>query len=164
MRSRIGSDLPGTWTVCWSPMSPEVLRLLPTVNASLNATSAVLIVAGYLLIRRKRVRAHAVCMVAAIAVGILFFISYGIYHFNVGATRFPGEGIWRILYFTILISHTTLAISVPVLVVWTVVRAVRRRFKDHARIARWTFPIWLYVSITGVLVYLMLYHWFPGGQ
>jgi uncharacterized membrane protein YozB (DUF420 family) len=145
-------------------MSEEVLRFLPTLNASLNAFSAILLVTGYLFIRRKRVKAHATCMVGALFVGVLFFISYGIYHYHVGATRFPGTGFWRIAYFTILISHTMLAVTVPVLAVWTVVRAIRRNFKAHARLARWTFPIWLYVSITGVLVYLMLYHLFPGGQ
>jgi len=103
-------------------------------------------------------------MITAISISILFFISYGIYHYNVGATRFPGTGLWRTLYFTILISHTILAATVPFLVIWTVIRAAKSNFKAHARLARWTLPIWLYVAVTGVIVYLMLYHFFPGGQ
>jgi uncharacterized membrane protein YozB (DUF420 family) len=131
---------------------------LPTLNALLNATSAFLLITGYRFIRRKNVRAHRVCMLGAFAVSILFLISYLTYHYSAGTTRFPGQGWIRSVYFALLLSHTVLATLVPFLALVTLFRALQTRFPQHRRIARWTFPIWLYVSVTGVIVYLMLYH------
>jgi uncharacterized membrane protein YozB (DUF420 family) len=130
---------------------------LPTVNAALNSLSAVFLLGGYLFIRAKRRNAHRVCMLSAFGCSILFLISYLIYHFQVGSVPFKGQGWIRPVYFTILITHTILATSVVPLALITLFRAVRERFAAHRRIARWTFPIWLYVSVTGVIVYLMLY-------
>jgi uncharacterized membrane protein YozB (DUF420 family) len=130
---------------------------LPAVNATLNATSGALLIAGYLLIRRRRIAAHRACMVSAFAVSVLFLISYGVYHANAGSRPFTGQGPARLLYFAILITHSILAAAVPPLAVVTLARALRRRFDRHAAIARWTLPVWLYVSITGVIVYWMLY-------
>ena len=130
---------------------------LPTVNATLNATSAVLLATGWVLIRRREIEAHRACMIAATVVSTLFLVSYLAYHAQVGSVRFQGTGAIRTLYFTILISHTVLAATVPVLVVITLTLALRRRFTKHRAIARWTLPIWLYVSVTGVVVYSMLY-------
>jgi uncharacterized membrane protein YozB (DUF420 family) len=137
------------------------ISLLPTLNAILNATSGVLIVTGYVMIRRKKVREHRACMVAAVITSLLFLTSYIIYHSQHGATRFAGVGIARPVYFTILISHTFLAIVIVPLVIITLRRALGGRFAKHMAIARWTFPLWVYVSITGVVVYLMLYHLYP---
>lgn len=134
---------------------------LPAVNASLNATSAVLLVAGYGFIRRQQKTAHAVCMAAAVGVAVLFLVSYLTYHAQVGSKHFEGRGMVRAVYFTILISHTVLAAVVAVgMVPVTLYRAVRRRFDRHKAIARWTLPVWLYVSVTGVVIYFMLYHWY----
>jgi len=135
----------------------------PTFNACLNATSTMLLCCGWLLIQRGRRRMHTACMAGALAVSVLFVVSYLMYHYRVGATTFPGTGGARVLYFSILISHTCLAVTVPPLAVWTLVRALRGRWEGHARLGRGTLPIWLYVNVTGVLVYLMLYHFFPGG-
>jgi putative membrane protein len=129
----------------------------PTLNAILNATSALLLVAGYAFIRRRRIRAHRACMLAAFASSILFLVSYLVYHYQVGSVRFQGSGWVRGVYFAVLISHTVLAAVVPVLAVITLVRALRQRFDRHRAIARWTLPLWLYVSATGVVVYWMLY-------
>jgi protein SCO1/2/putative membrane protein len=133
------------------------VRRLPAWNASLNATSAILLVFGLGFIRTGRVRAHATAMLLAVAVSALFFVSYGVYHLQVGSVRFRGTGLPRLVYFTILLSHTALAVAVLPLVITTLARALRRRFRDHARLARLTYPIWLYVSITGVIIYWMLY-------
>jgi uncharacterized membrane protein YozB (DUF420 family) len=130
---------------------------LPALNAGLNATAAALLVTGYLFIRRRRRRAHRACMVAALAVSAAFFVSYLAYHAQVGSVRFQGTGVLRTIYFAILISHTILAATVPFLAIVTAVRAFRGRFDRHRKIARWTLPIWLYVSVTGVVVYWMLY-------
>lgn len=130
---------------------------LPLLNASLNATSAVLLVAGYTLIRRGHVRWHRAAMLSAFAVSTLFLISYVVYHANAGSRRFPGQGAIRTVYFAILITHVILAAAVPPLALITLARGLRGRFDRHVAIARWTFPIWLYVSVTGVIVYLMLY-------
>jgi putative membrane protein len=134
---------------------------LPAVNATLNALSTVLLVTGFVLIRNRRWRAHRNVMVTALVCSTLFLTSYLIYHAHVGSVHFPGTGTARAVYFTILISHTLLAATVPILASITVVRAFRRRFARHKEIARWTLPIWLYVSVTGVVVYWMLYqmHW-----
>ncbi|MDX1502272.1 MAG: DUF420 domain-containing protein [Thermoanaerobaculia bacterium] len=130
---------------------------LPTVNAVLNGTAALLLVAGYLLIRRRRIAAHRAVMIAAFSCSVLFLVSYLAYHAQVGSVRFQGQGWVRTVYFTVLISHTVLAAAVPVLAVITLARALRGRFERHRAIARWTLPIWLYVSVTGVVIYLMLY-------
>lgn len=136
---------------------------LATVNACLNATSAVLLSAGYLLIRRKRIALHVACMLSALLASALFLVSYLVYHFQVGSVRFPGQGWARPVYFSILISHTILAAAIVPLVIRTVFLAASRRFKEHEAIARWTLPVWLYVSVTGVVVYWMLYRMSWGG-
>ncbi len=133
------------------------VRDLPAVNASLNAVAAVLLVIAWLLIRRRRITAHRNVMLAALACSVLFLTSYLVYHAQVGSVRFPGSGTSRPVYFAILLTHTVLAATVPFLAVITVTHAFRRRFPRHRRIARWTLPIWLYVSVTGVVVYWMLY-------
>lgn len=130
---------------------------LPAVNAALNLTATILLLAGYFFVRTRRIAAHRACMVAAFAVSVLFLTSYLIYHAQVGSRPFTGSGPIRTIYFTILISHIVLAAVVPLLAAVTLVRAWQRRFDRHARIARWTLPIWLYVSITGIAVYWMLY-------
>ena len=134
------------------------VRDLPTLNAALNATSAVLLVCAYRFIQRRAIAAHRACMLAAFGVSVVFLSSYLIYHAQVGSVRFPGTGWVRGLYFAILITHTILAALVPPLAIVTLVRALREQFDRHRRLARWTFPIWLYVSVTGVIVYVMLYH------
>lgn len=131
---------------------------LPTLNAVLNATSAVLLACGYRCIRRREIAAHRACMLAAFAVSVLFLISYLIYHYHAGSVRFPITGWIRGVYLAILASHTLLAALVPPLAIVTLSRALAARFDAHRRLARWTLPIWLYVSITGVVVYWMLYH------
>ena len=130
---------------------------LPTLNAALNTLSAVFLCAGYFFIRSHNRDAHQRCMMAAIACSTLFLVSYLTYHFQVGSVGFKGQGWIRPVYFAILITHTILAAAVVPLVLVTFIRALRERFDAHRRIALWTFPIWLYVSITGVVIYLMLY-------
>jgi uncharacterized membrane protein YozB (DUF420 family) len=137
------------------------ISLLPHINAFLNSTSAVLLLAGYTFIKRARVRAHRTCQVAAVVTSTVFLASYLTYHYFHGATRFAGQGIARPVYFTILISHTILAIVIVPLVLITLYRATRGDFVRHRQVARWTFPLWLYVSVTGVIVYLMLYQIYP---
>ncbi len=132
---------------------------LPTLNAALNGTSAVLLALGYLLIRRKKVDLHKACMVSAFVTSTLFLVSYLTYHYHAGSKPFPGEGWTRPVYFAILISHVILATVTLPLTIVTLARGLRGRFEKHRRIARWALPIWLYVSVTGVMVYLMLYHW-----
>jgi uncharacterized membrane protein YozB (DUF420 family) len=133
------------------------LSSLPALNASLNATAAVLLVIGYALIRRGHVRRHRAVMIAACAVSALFLTSYVIYHANIGSKPFPGRGAIRVVYFVILLTHVVLAATVPPLALITLSRGLKARFERHVAIARWTFPIWLYVSVTGVIVYVMLY-------
>ena len=130
---------------------------LPHLNALLNSVSAVLLLTGYRFIRRGNVAAHRRCMLAALASSGLFLASYLVYHFSVGSVRFQGQGWIRTVYFTVLVSHTVLATAIAPLVVITVVRALRERFDRHRAIARWTLPLWIYVSATGVAVYWMLY-------
>lgn len=130
---------------------------LPLLNASLNATAGVLLVIGYVLIRRGRVRLHRASMIGACVVSTLFLTSYVIYHANIGSKPFPGRGPIRVVYFVILITHVILAAIVPPLALITLTRGLRARFERHVAIARWTLPIWLYVSVTGVIVYVMLY-------
>lgn len=134
------------------------LSTLPTVNAILNATAALLLVTGYYFIRRRRIAEHRACMIAAFVVSALFLVSYLTYHAQVGSRRFAGTGTIRTVYLSILLSHTVLAAAVPFLAIITLWRALAARFDRHKAIARWTLPIWLYVSVTGVIVYLMLYH------
>ncbi len=132
---------------------------LPTLNAVLNGTSAVLLAFGYLFIRRKKVNLHKACMVSAFVTSTLFLVSYLFYHYHAGSKAFPGEGWTRPVYFAILISHVILAtVTLPLSIV-TLARGLRGRFEKHRSIARWALPIWLYVSVTGVAVYLMLYRW-----
>ncbi len=133
---------------------------LPAVNAVLNATSAVLLASGYGFIRRRQITAHKRCMVAACATSALFLLSYLTYHYHVGSMPFRGQGWIRLLYFTILISHTILAAAIVPLALTTLFRAWKADFSKHVRIARWTLPIWLYVSVTGVIIYVMLYQLF----
>ena len=130
---------------------------LPDLNAALNSLSAVFLLAGYRFIRLKNQQAHRRCMLAAFNCSILFLVSYLVYHYQVGSVSFKGQGWIRPVYFIILLTHTILATTVVPLALVTLVRALRERFDAHRRIARWTFPIWLYVSVTGVVVYLMLY-------
>lgn len=134
------------------------VRDLPTLNALLNATAAVLLLTGFILIRRRNREAHRKVMLAAFATSIAFLISYLVYHAQVGSVRFQKEGLIRTVYLGILFTHTVLAAAVPVLAIITLRRAFAARFDPHRRIARWTLPIWLYVSVTGVVVYWMLYH------
>jgi uncharacterized membrane protein YozB (DUF420 family) len=130
---------------------------LPAVNATLNATAAVLLVIAYVLIRKRQIQAHKRVMLSALTVSIAFLACYLIYHAQVGSVHYPKTGAIRWVYFSILITHTTLAAAVPVLAIITLRRGLGGDFKKHRKIARWTLPIWLYVSVTGVVVYLMLY-------
>ena len=134
---------------------------LPHLNAVLNATSGALLCAGYSFIRRRNVAALRACMLAALAASVAFLVSYLIYHAHHGTTRFAGQGAVRPLYFFILTTHTILAAIIVPLVTITLRRALRADFQRHRRLARWTLPLWLYVSITGVIVYLMLYQLYP---
>jgi len=137
------------------------LESLPALNAGLNTASFLLLLSGYLFIRRRRVEAHRACMLAACAVSVAFLISYLTYHFQVGSVRFGAQGWVRPLYFAILITHTILAAAVVPLVLVTLARAWKKKFEAHRAIARLTLPVWMYVSITGVVVYLILYRLFP---
>ncbi len=139
----------------------DFYSVLPHLNATLNASSFVLLSSGYYFIKRKRVRAHRNCQIAALTASVVFLISYIVYHAHHGTTRFAGQGIARPIYFTILTTHTFLAAVIVPFVIITVRRAKHSDFARHKAIARWTLPMWLYVSITGVLVYLMLYHLYP---
>ena len=137
------------------------LHYLPTLNAILNGTAAVLLVVGFLLIRSRRIAMHRRVMLTAFGVSVAFLISYVVYHAQVGSVPFRHSGTIRNVYLTILLTHTILAATVPVLAVITLSRALAAKFDRHRAIARWTLPIWLYVSVTGVVVYLMLYHLGP---
>ncbi len=134
------------------------VRDLPALNAVLNGSAALLLSIGYALIRRRRIEAHRKVMIAAFCVSVLFLISYLVYHAQVGSVRFQKTGAIRTVYLSILLTHTVLAASVPFLAVLTLFRGLKGDYKRHRRIARWTLPIWLYVSVTGVVVYWMLYH------
>jgi uncharacterized membrane protein YozB (DUF420 family) len=133
------------------------VRDLPAVNASLNALATVLLLWGFTLIRKRRIQAHRKVMLSAFAVSILFLVCYLVYHSQVGSVKYPETGSIRYVYYTVLLTHVLLAFTVPVLALITLSRALAAKFDRHRRIARWTFPIWLYVSVTGVVVYLMLY-------
>ncbi len=140
---------------------PEYVPFLPHLNAALNTTSALLLLAGFRFIRLGRIQSHRNCQVTAVISSTLFLISYLTYHYYHGASRFAGQGIVRPVYFTILITHTILAIVIVPLILVTLYRATRGDFIRHRHIARWTLPLWLYVSVTGVIVYLMLYQIYP---
>ena len=131
---------------------------LPALNATLNALASVFLVAGYVLIRRGHRDAHRRCMLTALATSALFLTSYVTYHANAGSVPFPGTGTVRAVYFAVLIPHVILAATILPLALVTTARALRGNFERHVRIARWTLPLWLYVSVTGVIVYWMLYH------
>ncbi len=133
------------------------ISLLPSLNAGLNATSAFLLILGFVMIRQGAWTGHALCMCGAMGTSALFLVSYLVYHYFHGATPFPGQGWIRPVYFTILISHTILAVTVVPLAIVTLIHALRSQFDRHMKIARITFPVWLYVSFTGVLIYWMLY-------
>jgi putative membrane protein len=133
---------------------------LPTVNALLNGTAGVLLAIGWTCIRRGRVDAHRRCMLAAFTASCLFLVSYVVYHAQAGSRPFTGQGLARSVYFTILITHVLLAAAIVPLALVTLRRALGGDYVRHRRIARWTFPVWMYVSITGVVIYLMLYHWY----
>ncbi len=134
--------------------------IFPVINASLNAASAVLLVTGHGMIKRGRMATHRALMFAAVMTSSLFLASYLYYHAHVGSVPFQGHGWSRRVYFTILISHTILALTIVPLAIITLSRALRGRFDRHRAIARWTYPLWLYVSVTGVVIYFMLYHLF----
>jgi uncharacterized membrane protein YozB (DUF420 family) len=133
------------------------LHDLPAVNATLNALSGILLMMGYVSIRARRIKWHRLCMIAAFVTSSIFLVCYVIYHAQVGSVRFTREGFVRPLYFSILITHVTLAATVVPLAVMTLSRGLRGQYPRHRAIARWTFPVWLYVSVTGVLVYVLLY-------
>ncbi|HEX3320810.1 MAG TPA: DUF420 domain-containing protein [Terriglobales bacterium] len=132
--------------------------VFPAINATLNGASACLLLVGRILIARKRIAQHRAVMLTALGTSTLFLISYLYYHAHVGSVHFRGQGWVRPVYFTILISHTILAATIVPLVLITANRALKARFPAHRSIARWTFPLWLYVSVTGVVIYIMLYH------
>ena len=135
--------------------------LFPAINASLNGTSAVLLASGRVFIARGKMAAHRACMIAAFSASSIFLVSYLYYHAHVGSVRFRGTGWVRPVYFSILTTHTILAAAIVPLVIMTLSRGLRGRFDRHRAIARWTFPLWMYVSITGVVIYLMLYKLWP---
>lgn len=138
------------------------INILPMINAGLNGLSAILLLTGYTFIRRGNRESHRLCMVAAFIVSIVFLVSYLVHHALAGIIYYPGHGWSKILYETILTTHTILAVTVPVLAIITLRRALKGNFEKHRKIARITFPIWLYVSVTGVIVYFMLYRGFLG--
>ena len=142
-------------------MVAEQYAYFPALNATLNGTSAALLLTGRVLIAKGRMAAHRACMIAAVVVSLLFLGCYLYFHAMVGNIRFLGQGWARPVYFGILISHTTLAAAIVPLAIITLNRGLRARYDKHRAIARWTWPLWMYVSITGVIVYFMLYHWFP---
>ena len=137
------------------------MKLWPAFNATLNALSACWLLLGFLLIKQKRIQAHKRAMLAACITSLVFLASYLVYHSQVGATKFAGTGWSRPLYFSLLTSHTILAVVIVPLAIVSVIRGLRMDVPRHRRIVKWTFPMWLYVSVTGVLVYFFLYQWFP---
>lgn len=130
---------------------------LPALNATLNGIATIFLAVGWVFIRRRQIERHRACMLAAFATSALFLTSYVIYHANVGSVPFPGQGSLRTLYFAILIPHVILAALILPLALVTLSRALSKRFDKHRKIARWTLPLWLYVSVTGVIIYVMLY-------
>ncbi|MDT5060335.1 MAG: putative rane protein [Acidobacteriota bacterium] len=145
----------------------DFIFTLPHVNALLNTTSGLFLIAGYIFIRRRQIKAHRACMIAAFIASSVFLVSYVLYHsllayyLGQGPTKFRGEGLIRPVYFVILITHTILAITIVPFIIVTLRRGLKRQDAKHKRIARWTLPLWLYVSVTGVVVYLLLYQIYP---
>ena len=145
----------------------KLMSMLPHLNAALNTTSCIFLLTGFYFIRNQNIAAHRKCMLTAFTASSIFLISYITYHslrgwfFHIGPSRFQGQGWIRPLYFTVLTSHTILAIVIAPFILVTLSRALRGRFVIHRQLARWTFPLWLYVSVTGVFVYLMLYQFYP---
>jgi len=137
---------------------------LPALNATLNGVAALFLLGGYAFIKRRSIEAHRACMLAAVTASALFLISYLVYHANAGSKPFAGTGPVRAVYFVILVTHIVLAAAIVPMVLVTLSRALKRRFDRHAAIARKTFPIWLYVSVTGVVIYLMLYQGLGAGR
>ncbi len=137
---------------------------LPAVNATLNGISAILLTMGFVFIKRGKKEAHQRCMISAFLVSAVFLICYLIYHYYAGSTKFTATGWIRPVYFTILITHVILAAAIVPMILMTMWRAWKKDFEKHKKIARWTWPLWMYVSVTGVLIYLMLYQWFPPGS
>ncbi|MGA8620918.1 MAG: DUF420 domain-containing protein [Candidatus Sulfotelmatobacter sp.] len=142
-------------------MIAEQYASFPALIAGLNGTSAVLLVSGRYMIARGRIAAHRACMIAAVVASALFLACYVYFHAHVGDIHFLGPAIWRTVYLAILIPHVILAIVIVPMVIVTLSRGLRARYDRHRAIARWTFPLWMYVSVTGVIVYFMLYQWFP---
>ncbi len=139
---------------------PPQYAMFPAIDASLNGASAVLLVTGRALIKQGKMAAHRAVMITALVSSSLFLACYLYYHYHVGSVHFQGQGVWRPVYFTILTSHTILAAVIVPMIIITLSRALRQRYDRHRAIARWTYPLWLYVSVTGVIVYFMLYHLF----
>ena len=137
------------------------IHLFPPINATLNGLSAVLLTLGFIFIKRKNIPAHRACMIAAVVSSALFLACYLDFHYHVGDIRFLGDHFWHVIYLIILIPHVTLAIVIVPMVIITLSRGLRAKYDRHRAIARWTYPLWMYVSVTGVLVYFMLYQWFP---
>ncbi len=137
---------------------------LPALNAALNSVATVLLVMGHLFVRHGRIDRHRLCMGAALIVSALFLASYVVYHVQAGSVRFTAGGWPRAAYYAILLTHVPLAAAILPLALITAARGIRGRIGAHVRLARWTWPLWLYVSVTGVLVYLMLYQWFPSDE
>lgn len=137
---------------------------LPALNAALNSVAAGLLVVGHVFVRRGRIDRHRLCMGAALVVSALFLTSYVVYHVQAGSVRFTAQGWPRAVYYAILVTHVPLAAAILPLALVTATRGLRNRIAAHVRIARWTWPLWLYVSVTGVLIYLMLYQWFPSAE
>ncbi len=142
-------------------MIAEQYAYFPPLIAGLNGTSAALLVTGRYMIARDRVAAHRTCMIAAVVSSTLFLVCYVYFHAHAGNILFLGQGVWRTVYFVILIPHVILAIVIVPMVIITLSRGLQARYDRHRAIARWTFPLWMYVSVTGVIVYFMLYQWFP---
>jgi uncharacterized membrane protein YozB (DUF420 family) len=140
-----------------------VLQFFPPFNAALNALSGIFLLTGYIFMRRKQIPTHRRFMLAACATSLLFLVSYVTHHWLRGGvvSHFTGTGFWRTFYFAMLTSHTILAVTIVPLAIVTVTHGLKMRVAKHRRVARWTFPLWMYVSVTGVLVYFFLYHWFP---
>ncbi|MGB2603322.1 MAG: DUF420 domain-containing protein [Candidatus Sulfotelmatobacter sp.] len=142
-------------------MIPEQYAYFPPLIAGLNGASAVLLVTGRYMIARHRIAAHRACMIAAVVSSALFLACYVYFHVHVGDIRFLGDHFWHVIYLIVLIPHVTLAIVIVPMVIVTLSRGLQARYDRHRAIARWTFPLWMYVSVTGVIVYFMLYQWFP---
>jgi putative membrane protein len=140
---------------------PEQYAYFPALIAGLNGASAVLLLAGRVLIAKRRIAAHRACMIAAVGTSALFLACYVYFHAHVGDIRFLGPPLWHAIYLVILIPHVILAIVIVPLVLITLSRGLKARYPQHRAIARWTWPLWMYVSVTGVIVYFMLYQWFP---